>query len=70
MVLRSSLQPLGIISAIAVYGLISAADLRHVMTNLGEKLTYEEVDEILTVLGLRDDQEIPIDQIIDLFTVE
>jgi calmodulin len=25
-------------------GLISAAELRHVMTNLGEKLTDEEVD--------------------------
>ena len=28
-------------------GLISAAELRHVMTNLGEKLTDEEVDEII-----------------------
>ena len=24
-------------------GFISASELRHVMTNLGEKLTYEEV---------------------------
>lgn len=28
-------------------GFISAADLRHIMTNLGEKLTDEEVDEML-----------------------
>ena len=28
-------------------GLISAAELRHVMTNLGEKLTDEEVDEMI-----------------------
>ena len=27
-------------------GFISAAELRHVMTNLGEKLTDEEVDEV------------------------
>merc|ERR1711959_613848 len=28
-------------------GVISAAELRHVMTNLGEKLTDEEVDEMI-----------------------
>ena len=28
-------------------GTISAAELRHVMTNLGEKLTDEEVDEMI-----------------------
>jgi calmodulin len=28
-------------------GSISAAELRHVMTNLGEKLTDEEVDEMI-----------------------
>ena len=28
-------------------GFISAAELRHVMTNLGEKLTDEEVDEMV-----------------------
>jgi len=28
-------------------GLISAAELRHIMTNIGEKLTEEEVDEML-----------------------
>ena len=28
-------------------GLINAAELRHVMTNLGEKLTDQEVDEMM-----------------------
>ena len=28
-------------------GYISASELRHVMTNLGEKLTDEEVDEMI-----------------------
>merc|ERR1719473_352676 len=28
-------------------GFISAAEVRHVMTNLGEKLTDEEVDEMI-----------------------
>lgn len=28
-------------------GFISAAELRHVMTNLGEKLTDEEIDEMV-----------------------
>ena len=28
-------------------GFISAAELRHVMTSIGEKLTDEEVDEML-----------------------
>lgn len=28
-------------------GLISAAELRHIMTSLGEKLTDEEVDEMI-----------------------
>ena len=29
-------------------GFISAAELRHIMTNMGEKLTEEEVDEMLS----------------------
>lgn len=28
-------------------GFISASELRHIMTNLGEKLTDEEVDEMI-----------------------
>lgn len=30
-----------------ILGFISSAELRHVMTNMGEKLTDEEVDELL-----------------------
>ena len=33
-------------------GFISAAELRHVMTNLGEKLTDEEVDEMMRVADI------------------
>ena len=29
-------------------GTLSAAELRHIMTNLGEKLTEEEVDEMIS----------------------
>ena len=32
---------------ILLLGNISAAELRHVMTNMGEKLTDEEVDEMI-----------------------
>ena len=32
-------------------GFISASELRHVMTNLGEKLTDEEVDEMIREAG-------------------
>jgi len=34
---------------------ISAAELRHVMTNLGEKLTDEEVDEMIREADLDGD---------------
>src|SRR3954452_9387904 len=33
-------------------GFISAAELRHVMTNLGEKLTDEEVDEMVNLQSI------------------
>jgi Ca2+-binding EF-hand superfamily protein len=29
-------------------GFLSAAELRHIMTNMGEKLTEEEVDEMIS----------------------
>lgn len=34
---------------------MSAAELRHVMTNLGEPLTAEEVDELIGGADLNDD---------------
>ncbi|KAF8657585.1 hypothetical protein AX16_002168, partial [Volvariella volvacea WC 439] len=39
-------------------GFISATELRHVMTNLGEKLTDAEVDEMLREAGTDDNGEI------------
>jgi len=38
-----------------MYSHISAAELRHVMTNLGEKLTDEEVDEMIREADLDGD---------------
>jgi len=39
-------------------GRISAAELRHVMTNLGEKLSDEEVDEMIKEADLDGDGEV------------
>jgi calmodulin len=39
-------------------GYISAAELRHVMTNLGEKLTDEEVDEMIREADIDGDGQI------------
>jgi calmodulin len=39
-------------------GYISAAELRHVMTNLGEKLTDEEVDEMIREADLDGDGQV------------
>ena len=39
-------------------GFISAAELRHVMTNLGEKLTDEEVDEMIKEADIDGDGQI------------
>lgn len=39
-------------------GFISAAELRHVMTNLGEKLTDDQVDEMIREADLDNDGQI------------
>ena len=39
-------------------GFISAAELRHVMTNLGERLTEQEVDEMIRVADVDGDGQI------------
>ena len=39
-------------------GFISAAELRHVMTNLGEKLTDEEIDEMIKEADIDDDGQV------------
>lgn len=45
-------------------GFISAAELRHVMTNLGEKLTEEEVDEMIREADIDGDGQINYDQFV------
>jgi calmodulin len=39
-------------------GFISAAELRHVMTTLGEKLTDEEVDEMIREADINGDGQV------------
>lgn len=39
-------------------GYISAAELHHVMTNLGEKLTEEEVDEMIREADIDGDGQV------------
>ncbi|KAG6539173.1 hypothetical protein ZIOFF_004326 [Zingiber officinale] len=45
-------------------GFISAAELRHVMTNLGEKLTDEEVDEMIREADVDGDGQINYDEFV------
>lgn len=45
-------------------GLISAAELRHVMTNLGEKLTEEEVDEMIREADIDGDGHINYEEFV------
>ena len=47
-------------------GQISAAELRHVMTNLGEKLTDEEVDEMIREADIDMDGEINYEEFVQL----
>jgi calmodulin len=45
-------------------GLISAAELRHVMTNLGEKLTDDEVDEMIREADIDGDGHINYEEFV------
>uniref|UniRef100_A0A0M3IGY0 Calmodulin n=1 Tax=Ascaris lumbricoides TaxID=6252 RepID=A0A0M3IGY0_ASCLU len=45
-------------------GFISAAELRHVMTNLGEKLTDEEVDEMIREADIDGDGQVNYEGIV------
>ncbi|KAF8407552.1 hypothetical protein HHK36_006686 [Tetracentron sinense] len=45
-------------------GFISAAELRHVMTNLGEKLTDEEVDEMIREADVDGDGQVNYDEFV------
>lgn len=42
-------------------GTVSAAELRHVLTNLGEKLSDEEVDEMIAEANINSDGQISYD---------
>ena len=43
-------------------GYISSHELRHTMTNLGENLTPEEVEEMIKEADLDNDQQIDYDE--------
>jgi len=47
-------------------GYISAAELRHVMTNLGEKLTDSEVDEMIREADIDGDGQINYDEFVKM----
>jgi len=47
-------------------GFISAAELRHVMTNLGEKLSDAEVDEMIREADVDGDGQINYDEFVDM----
>merc|ERR1739845_21182 len=47
-------------------GFISAAELRHVMTNLGEKLTGEEVDEMIREADVDGDGQINYEEFVKM----
>ena len=45
-------------------GFISAAELRHVMTNLGEKLSEQEVEEMIREADVDGDGQINYDEFV------
>jgi hypothetical protein len=47
-------------------GFISAAELRHVMTNLGEKLTEDEVDEMIREADVDGDGQINYEEFVKM----
>lgn len=51
-------------------GFISAAELRNVMTNLGEKLTDEEVDEMIRDADIDGDGQINYEEFVQMMTTK
>lgn len=51
-------------------GYISAADLRNVMTNLGEKLTDEEIDEMIREADIDGDGLINYEEFVQMMTTK
>ena len=49
-------------------GFISAAELRHVMTTLGEKLTDEEVDELIKEADMDCDGQVNYEEFVIMMT--
>jgi len=49
-------------------GFISATELRHVMTNLGEKLTDEEVDEMIREADIDGDGQVNYEEFVTMMT--
>lgn len=47
-------------------GMISAAELRHVMTNIGEKLTEQEVDDMIREIDVDRDGQIAYEDMVRL----
>ncbi|KAF7469916.1 Hypothetical predicted protein [Marmota monax] len=51
-------------------GCINAAELRYVMTNLGEKLTDEEVDEMIGEADIDGDCQVNYEEFVQMMTAE
>uniref|UniRef100_A0A8D2JFL3 EF-hand domain-containing protein n=1 Tax=Sciurus vulgaris TaxID=55149 RepID=A0A8D2JFL3_SCIVU len=51
-------------------GYISAAELRHVMTNLGEKLTDEEVDEMIREADIDGEGQVNYEEFVQMMTAK
>ena len=49
-------------------GSISAAELRHVLTNLGEELTEKEVDEMINVADIDGDGQVNYEEFFNMMT--
>ena len=49
-------------------GSISAAELRHVLTNLGEELTEKEVDEMINVADTDGDGQVNYEEFFNMMT--